>query len=117
MDQFRPIAGGSWREEMMNTLERAAVCTLDCPDTCSLTVTVDAGRITKVRGSKALPYTGGVICNKVTHHTDGFVYGSGRLLHPLKRVGKRGSSQFARISWEEALDTVHRRVSAVIDKL
>lgn len=100
----------------MTTLERAAVCTLDCPDTCSLTVTIDNGRISKVRGSKSLPYTGGVICNKVTHYTGDFVHGSGRLQHPLKRVGARGSGRFARISWDEALDTVHRRVAAVIEK-
>ena len=54
----------------MPILERASVCTLDCPDTCSLTVTVDDGRIVKVRGSDALPYTEGVICNKVAHHSD-----------------------------------------------
>lgn len=41
----------------MALLERAGVCTLDCPDTCSLTVTVDDDRIVKVRGSHALPYT------------------------------------------------------------
>src|SRR5262245_30389207 len=49
----------------MTTHEQPAVCTLDCPDTCSLTVTVDRGRITKVRGSDALPLTSSVICNKV----------------------------------------------------
>ena len=36
-------------EPIMAVLERASVCTLDCPDTCSLTVTVDNGRIVKVR--------------------------------------------------------------------
>ena len=45
--------------------ERASVCTFDCPDTCSLTVSIDEGRIVKVRGSDAVPYTAGVICNKV----------------------------------------------------
>ncbi|HXW26063.1 MAG TPA: molybdopterin-dependent oxidoreductase [Xanthobacteraceae bacterium] len=100
----------------MTLLERASVCTLDCPDTCSLTVTVDDGRIVKVRGSDALPYTEGVICNKVAHHSAAFVHGTNRLLHPLKRTGKRGAGDFARISWEEALDLVHARVAAVIDR-
>jgi anaerobic selenocysteine-containing dehydrogenase len=100
----------------MSLLERASVCTLDCPDTCSLTVTVDNGRVLKVRGSTALPYTDGVICNKVAHHTDAFVHGAGRLLYPLQRVGPRGSGRFARIGWSEALDTIHRRVSAVIER-
>ena len=42
-------------------LDLPSVCTLDCPDTCSVTVTVEDGRILKVRGSEALGCTGGVI--------------------------------------------------------
>lgn len=94
--------------------EHASVCTLDCPDTCSLTVTVERGRIAKVRGSAALPYTAGVICNKVAHHTADFVHGPGRLLHPLRRVGPRGAGEFRRIPWAEALDEAHARISAAI---
>jgi anaerobic selenocysteine-containing dehydrogenase len=100
----------------MTTFERAGVCTLDCPDTCSLTVTVEENRIVKVRGSNALPYTDGVICNKVAHHTGAFVHGSGRVHFPLQRVGPRGSGRFERLSWEHALDMVHARVTAVIDR-
>lgn len=94
--------------------EHPSVCTLDCPDTCSLTVSVQDQRIVKVRGSRALPYTDGVICNKVAHETVNWVHGSHRLLHPMKRVGTRGSGEFARVSWSEALDLVHTRVSEVI---
>ncbi|MEZ5856148.1 MAG: molybdopterin-dependent oxidoreductase [Hyphomicrobiaceae bacterium] len=100
----------------MSLEERPSVCTLDCPDTCSLTVTVDNGRIAKVRGSEALPLTAGVICNKVAHHTIDFVHGANRLTHPLRRVGPKGSGQFERISWTAALDLIHARVSEVIAK-
>jgi anaerobic selenocysteine-containing dehydrogenase len=100
----------------MSTLERASVCTLDCPDTCSLLVTVEGGHIAKVRGSRALPYTEGVICNKVAHQSDVFAHGPRRLLHPLRRVGPRGSGAFARITWAEALDDIHRRVGGVIER-
>ncbi|MBV8118409.1 MAG: molybdopterin-dependent oxidoreductase [Alphaproteobacteria bacterium] len=100
----------------MAVLERAGVCTLDCPDTCSLAVTVEDGRIVKVRGSHALPYTEGVICNKVARHSVEFVHGEGRLFWPLRRVGPRGSGRFERIAWDEALDEIHRRVDAVIDR-
>ena len=99
----------------MTAIERAGVCTFDCPDTCSLTVTVDEGRIIKVRGSARAPYTEGVICNKVARDSAAFVHGEGRLLWPLRRVGPRGSGQFERIGWDEALDEVHERVTAVID--
>ena len=100
----------------MAATEHASVCTLDCPDTCSLTVTVEDQRITKVRGSNALSYTAGVICNKVAHHTGEFVHGAGRVMHPMQRVGPRGSGSFRRIEWDEALDIVHEKVSAVIDR-
>src|SRR6266446_7401269 len=82
--------------------ERASVCTFDCPDTCSLTVSVDEGRIVKVRGSDAVMYTAGVICNKVARDMGDFVHGPRRLLHPLRRVGPKGSEQFERISWDTA---------------
>ncbi|MBX9700396.1 MAG: molybdopterin-dependent oxidoreductase [Acetobacteraceae bacterium] len=98
----------------VGAVDRASVCTLDCPDTCSLTVTVEGGRITKVRGSEALPYTAHVICNKVAHHTGDFVHGPGRLLHPLRRVGARGSGEFRRIAWEEALDAAYAGIAAAI---
>ena len=100
----------------MATLERDAVCTLDCPDTCSLTVTVDEGRIVKVRGSHTLPLTEGVICNKVAHHTADFVHGERRLHHPLRRVGARGAGAFERVRWDDALDIIHQRVHAVIER-
>src|SRR2546427_6474220 len=45
-------------------VERPSVCPLDCPDTCSLTVTVEDDRIVAIRGSHANPYTGGVLCAK-----------------------------------------------------
>src|SRR5262245_47516062 len=94
--------------------ERASVCTLDCPDTCSLTVTVEKDHIVKVRGSEALPFTASVICNKVARHTVDFVHGPGRLTHPLRRVGPKGSSSFERISWNAALDLIHERVLVVV---
>jgi anaerobic selenocysteine-containing dehydrogenase len=97
-------------------IERPSVCTFDCPDTCSLSVTVESGRITKVRGSHALPYTDGVICNKVAHHSAEFVHGTNRLRYPLRRVGLRGSGLFERISWAAALDEIYRKVTSIIEQ-
>jgi anaerobic selenocysteine-containing dehydrogenase len=94
--------------------EKPSVCAFDCPDTCSLTVTVENDRIVKVRGSEAVPYTAGVICNKVARDTTDFVHGPSRIRYPLRRVGPKGSGQFERTSWEDALDEIHERVSEVI---
>jgi anaerobic selenocysteine-containing dehydrogenase len=97
----------------MSLKERASVCTFDCPDTCSLTVTVEDGCITKVRGSDAMPFTDRVICTKVARDTTAFVHGPQRLLHPLRRAGAKGSGQFERISWKTALDEINARVRDV----
>jgi anaerobic selenocysteine-containing dehydrogenase len=94
--------------------KRASVCTLDCPDTCSLTVTVEDDRIVAIRGSRANPYTAGVICTKVAQSYPEFVHGPGRLRTPLRRVGAKGEGRFAAVSWTEALDIVHERFTAIM---
>lgn len=94
--------------------ELPSVCPLDCPDTCSLTVTVEEGRITGIRGSHANPYTAGVVCAKVPAAYPAFVHGPRRLLHPLRRTGARGDGRFERIAWAEALDLIHDRFQAII---
>ncbi len=94
--------------------EQASVCPLDCPDTCSLSVSVENDRIEGIRGTRANPYTAGVLCAKVPRHYPAFVHGPGRLEAPLRRVAGRGEGRFERISWDEALDRVHERFTAVI---
>ena len=94
--------------------EHPSVCPLDCPDTCSLTVTVEDERIVSIRGSRANPYTAGVLCAKVPEAYPGFVHGEGRLTTPLRRTGAKGEGRFERISWTQALDLVHQRFTAII---
>jgi anaerobic selenocysteine-containing dehydrogenase len=97
-------------------VQKASVCPLDCPDTCSLAVGVEDGRVLTVRGSKANPITHGAICAKVAHRYPEFVHGPGRLRYPLMRRGPKGQGEFERISWEQALEVIHARVGAVIER-
>src|SRR6266446_3991025 len=94
--------------------ERHSVCPLDCPDTCSLTVTVDDDRIVAIKGSHANPYTAGVLCAKVPAAYPSFVHGERRIRTPLGRRGERGAGSFERISWDEALETIYERFTAII---
>src|SRR5262249_56837389 len=94
-------------------VEKASVCPLDCPDTCSLTVAVEDERIAEVRGSRANPYTAGVICAKVARDFPAFTNGDERLLTPMARVGAKGEGRFRAISWDEALDLIHARFTAI----
>src|SRR6516164_2468090 len=98
------------------SVQKASVCPLDCPDTCSLAVTVSDDRVLAVRGTKANPVTHGAICAKVANQYPDFVHGTNRLRHPLRRVGPKGKGEFERTSWEEALELIHQRVSAIIER-
>jgi len=92
-----------------------SVCPLDCPDTCSLAVKVQGETVLEVKGSKANPYTNGVICNKVARYYPEFVHAAGRLTTPLKRTGPKGGDEFTPISWEVAIDTIYEKFSEIID--
>lgn len=93
-----------------------SVCPLDCPDTCSLSVHIDDGKITKVTGNKEHPVTKGAICHKVRHMPER-LYQKDRLLYPLKRIGKKGEGTFKRISWEEAYSEIIESFQSTIDRV
>jgi len=85
------------------------VCPLDCPDSCTLDVTLQDGRITSIDGSSLNPVTNGYICAKVRRFGER-VYGSDRLLHPAIRKGPKGFASFHRTSWDEALSLIATRL-------
>jgi anaerobic selenocysteine-containing dehydrogenase len=87
-----------------------SVCALDCPDACSVLVTVEDGRATKLRGNPDHPVTRGFLCAKVARYLER-EYSPSRLMHPLRRIGAKGEGRFARISWDEALDEIAHRLS------
>jgi molybdopterin guanine dinucleotide-containing S/N-oxide reductase-like protein len=80
-------------------------CPHDCPDTCSFLVTVENGRAIKIQGAEDHPTTNGFLCTKVNRYLER-TYSPQRVLYPMKRVGDKGKGIFARISWDEALDTI-----------
>ncbi len=90
-------------------------CPLDCPDGCSLNVTVQDGRITAIDGSTANPITDGYICAKVRRFTER-VYGADRLLYPAVRKGPKGTgARFERVSWHDALSLVAEKMREARD--
>src|SRR5450432_258451 len=90
---------------------RHSVCALDCPDACSLLVHIEDGRATRLRGDPAHPVTRGFLCGKVAQYLER-EYSPDRLLYPQKRTGAKGQGRFTRISWDEALDTIAKRLAA-----
>jgi anaerobic selenocysteine-containing dehydrogenase len=84
-------------------------CPLDCPDSCSLSVTVRDGRVAKIDGSRQQPVTDGYICAKVRRFHER-VHGPLRILNPGVRVGPKGNGAFSRVTWEEAIDLAAARM-------
>jgi anaerobic selenocysteine-containing dehydrogenase len=96
--------------------EKPSVCPLDCPDTCSLQVTVVDGEISKIKGSRVNPYTAGSVCDKVVRNYPDFVHGEQRLRAPMVRTGEPGSGEFKPVGWDEALALIAERTQQVISE-
>ena len=100
----------AWGHSIVET-----ACPLDCPDSCSLEVTVAQGRVVTIDGSKRQPVTDGYICAKVRKFGDR-VYGDHRITYPAVRSGPKGSGSFKQVSWDEALALIASRTIEIRDR-
>ncbi|MDD7908892.1 molybdopterin oxidoreductase family protein [Pseudovibrio exalbescens] len=93
-----------------------SACPHDCPSTCAVEVELSPeGRVKRLFGAKDNTYTAGVICAKVARYSER-IHHPDRLLYPLRRTGPKGSGQFERISWDEALDEITAKFRAAEEK-
>jgi anaerobic selenocysteine-containing dehydrogenase len=106
-----------------------AACPHDCPDACGVLITIEDGRATRIQGDPEHPVTRGFLCAKVAKYLDR-VYSPERVLYPMRRVIAKGPaayagggartthsrdiSAFERISWDEALDEIARRLRRIV---
>jgi anaerobic selenocysteine-containing dehydrogenase len=90
-------------------------CPHDCPDTCAMVYEVLDGRLVEVRGNKEHPITRGGLCVKLKDFADHHA-NPDRLMYPLKRSGPKGSRQFKRISWDEAISEIGSRWREIISQ-
>ncbi|HVG72410.1 MAG TPA: molybdopterin-dependent oxidoreductase [Vicinamibacterales bacterium] len=93
----------------------STVCPLDCPDSCSLDVRIQDGRLTSIDGSSLNPVTDGYICAKVRRFPER-VYGPDRLLYPTVRKGPKGLALFERTSWDDAMRLIVDRMREAREK-
>jgi len=91
-------------------------CPRDCFGGCTMNVSVEDGKIIKVQGAKGNRATDGVLCVKGMSYKD-YVYSPNRVQYPKVRVGKRGSNEFKRVSWEFAIDAICSKLNTVKEKL
>ncbi len=89
-------------------------CYHDCPDRCSWKMEVTDQQVTAFQATQNNAYTAGKLCNKMVNFPAEVTYHPDRLLYPLKRTGAKGSGEFARISWEQAIGEVAGRLQTII---
>lgn len=88
------------------------VCSHDCPDACSVLVTVDGSPdepTVQFRGDPDHPFTRGFLCGKVSSY-ERVVQSPNRVLYPLRRKGPKGVAVFERISWDDAIEAIAARL-------
>ncbi|MBS3809134.1 MAG: molybdopterin-dependent oxidoreductase, partial [Desulfobacterales bacterium] len=90
--------------------EKRGICGI-CSAGCWIVAQYDdQGRIVKVRPDDDSEM--GILC-KLGEHTPDILYSENRLRYPMKRKGPRGTYEFERISWDEALDTIAERFKSI----
>ena len=91
-------------------------CPRDCYDGCGIIVERRASGKHRVLGDPDHPVSRGKLCSKCAVAYNGVWQDeSARLLYPLRRTGPRGSNEFERISWDEALATVAEKTNDTIE--
>jgi anaerobic selenocysteine-containing dehydrogenase len=89
-----------------------AACPHDCPDTCAMRVTVEGARVVRIQGDPDHATTQGVLCTKVSRYAER-TYHDERVTFPMKRIGAKGRGEFVRVSWDEALADIAKRLKAI----
>jgi anaerobic selenocysteine-containing dehydrogenase len=87
-----------------------SICRM-CHGVCGVQVHMRNGRVERITGDPAHPMSNGFICSKGAASVE-YLYHPDRLRHPLKRTGAKGENKWERITWDEALDTVSKKLLA-----
>lgn len=86
-------------------------CPRDCYDGCGINIELKDGKVSRVLGDDTHPVSRGRLCNKCAIAYNGVWRDEqARLTYPMRRSGPKGSGQFERISWDEAIDTIATRL-------
>ena len=89
----------------------ASTCLL-CPAGCGILGEVMDGRVTKIVGNPRHPNNRGKICSR-GHAGVNVLYDPDRLLYPFKRSGARGEGRWTKITWDQALDEIAKKLTSL----
>ena len=101
--QTKPQTGAAFPAETRTP----AFCAIDCPGRCPLELHLRDGELARVSATKAAP-----ACHRGLSMR-AWANSPDRLMWPLRRVGPRGSAQFERVTWDEALDEISDQLARI----
>lgn len=107
----------SWPERVERRYMLVPTTCFNCESACGLLAYVerDSLEVRKFEGNPEHPGSRGRNCAKgpatLTQITD-----PDRILHPLKRVGRRGEGKWEQVGWDEALDDISGRIATAMDE-
>lgn len=90
-------------------------CLRNCADRCLMKFRVHDGRMTYVSGAEKQAKTGTCPCVKGLTYVE-YTYAPDRILHPMERIGEKGSHKWRRITWEEAWAKLITKTKEVVAK-
>ena len=114
---YRSVNAKAWPEQVEEHHTLVPTTCFNCEAACGLLAHVnhETGRIDKIEGNPLHPASRGRTCAKGPA-TLNQVHDPERILHPMRRVGERGSGQWERVSWDEALTDIGSRIATAMDE-
>jgi anaerobic selenocysteine-containing dehydrogenase len=114
-DDWQEYDARDWPEKVARSYRLVPTTCFNCESACGLLAYVDkeTGEVRKFEGNPVHPGSRGRNCAKGPA-TLNQMYDPERILHPLRRVGERGSGEWERVSWDEALSDIGGRVARAI---
>ena len=115
-DDWVELDARDWPERRERHLQCIPTICFNCEAACGLLACVDkrTGEILRFEGNPVHPGSRGRTCAKGPA-TLNQIHDPERILYPLRRSGPRGSGQFERTTWKEALHDIGARICAAFD--
>jgi anaerobic selenocysteine-containing dehydrogenase len=114
-DDWVELDPQAWPQRKERRYTLVPTTCFNCESACGLLAYIDkaTGEVQKFEGNPEHPGSRGRNCAKgpatLNQITD-----PDRILHPLKRTGKRGEGKWERVSWNEVLDELAGRIRKAI---
>lgn len=114
-DDWTELDSKAWPRRVERHYSLVPTTCFNCESACGLLAYIDkiTGEVQKFEGNPEHPGSRGRNCAKGPA-TLNQVTDPDRILYPMKRAGKRGEGKWERTTWDEALDTLAKRIRAAI---